>query len=33
MLILTGLVSYLAGRFGARWYLRQRMISGDVTES
>ena len=33
MLILTGVVSYLAGRFGARWHLEQKTISYEATES
>ncbi len=33
MLVLTGLVSYLAGRFGARWYLEQKTVHYDATEN
>ena len=33
MLILTGLVSYLAGRFGARWYLEQKTVHYETTEN
>lgn len=32
MLLLTGAFSFLAGRFGTRWYLEQKTIHYDTTE-